>query len=184
MSISEMIGVFGFCLALGHISWQIWFQHRQNKERVRSSVFLEEFPCVKVVNIGVIPVYVAGVDLFVGDRKLPFEIVVRRRALPKSAGELGKEQWQRVGRPSYEEPLQRGAEQIFMLVCGAIPTKAELEKCAPRIVVRSNMGAIFRIKGKRVLEYLNALSSSKTEPVKSFIDLPGSFSGGGTYGDT
>jgi hypothetical protein len=89
-----------------------------------------------MASIGVIPVHVAGVELSVGERTVPFEAIVRHRTLAQYS------------------------EQIFVLTSKAVPTKEEMEKVPYHqvcIAVRSNGGEIYRIRGKPVLDFLNAV---------------------------
>lgn len=84
MTIGEFLGVSGFCLALAHVSWQVWFQHRQTRERIRAEIAWEPQPHLWVYNAGMIPVYLAGVELVIGTarKKIPFQAVIKMSALP------------------------------------------------------------------------------------------------------
>lgn len=101
MKTAEIVGVCGFILALLHICWQVWLQRSQNRERVCAKVSLGSKACVRVHNIGVIPVYLTSVELNVegeGEtRQFPFQTVLKMRSLPQSAGSLGEEAWQARG---------------------------------------------------------------------------------------
>jgi hypothetical protein len=47
-----VVAVLSLIVTLGHVAWQVWWQHRQNRERVRAAVLMEPQPHVKVHNIG------------------------------------------------------------------------------------------------------------------------------------
>lgn len=162
MTILETVGVLGFILSLAHICWQIWWQ---NRERVRAEVSVEPKLCAKVHNIGAMPVHLTGVQLIVNQdgtiREYPFQKVIVRRALPREAGCLGEEQWQLVGRPTYDEPLPRGGAYIFVLPKEAAPIQelvAEASRLKMGISVCSNACEICRLKEKHALLYLKRLA--------------------------
>lgn len=164
MTTIEILGASGFGLSLAHICWQVWWQHRQNRERVRGEVSVGAKPCVKVHNTGAMPVHLTGVQLIVkqdgASQEYPFQKVIVRQALPTAAGRLGEEQWQFVGRRTYDEPLPRGGAYIFALPKEAAPLQ-ELVTKADRlkmwISVCSNAGEICRLKQKQTLVYLKKL---------------------------
>lgn len=161
MNTAEIVGVFGFILAFLHICWQVWLQRSQNRERVRARVSLGSKPCVRVHNIGVVPVHLTGVELVIaGDgatRKFPFQAVLVGRSLPQKAGSLGEEFWQFRGTPTYREPLTRGNAYIFVLPKEAAPLSELLAKADELnmwVSIYSNGGEIDRIKKKDVVAYL------------------------------
>jgi hypothetical protein len=93
---------------------------------------------VKLGNIGE-----ACVELSVGERTVPFEAIARHPALAPA-------------------PEERGTERIFVLTSKAAPTKEEIEKVPSHqvcIAVRTNVGEIYRIRGKPALDFLNVVSS-------------------------
>ncbi len=157
MTIGEFLGVSGFCLALAHVSWQVWFQHRQTRERIRAEIAWEPQPHLWVYNAGMIPVYLAGVELVIGTarKKIPFQAVIKMSALPNETGALGHEQWQLTGQRTPKNPLERGAAHEFVLTKQmATPTLTTGGTQGAYIVVRSNAGELCRVKGKAVMDYL------------------------------
>jgi hypothetical protein len=164
MTTTEILGVSGFGLTLAHICWQVWWQHRQNREHVRAEIPLAPSPHVKVHNIGVMPVHLTGVRLVTSREGLrkdyPFQTVVVHQCLPTEAGRLGKEVWQLVGRATYPEPLQRGDAYSFVLPNAAAPVEellANARHLKMWISVYSNAGEVYRLKQKQVLRLLQAL---------------------------
>jgi hypothetical protein len=162
MTASELLGVAGFCIALftfvvtaAHIAWQVWWQHRQEKELVRVVIAMEPKLHVLVHNVGVVPVYLTGVELVADERRIPLLAVVRLQALPTEIGKAGTEVWQATGRKTYLEPLQRGDAHPFVLleVLPQLPKKAYIS-------VTSNAGVIRRLKGKPLARMLEALAKS------------------------
>jgi hypothetical protein len=163
-----IVGVCGFVMALSHVCWQIWWQLRQNKERVRAEFLEGPEPCVRVHNIGAIDVHVTGVDLVVECGRKTEKYVLQapaiHRAIPQAAGGLGNEIWQYVGDRSYGEPVQRGAAQVFGLPTGAAPLSellANPKNLRVYISVYSNAGEIFRLGKKNTLAYLTAVATQE-----------------------
>ena len=163
MNTAEIVGVCGFILAFLHICWQVWLQRSQNRERVRARVSLGSKPCVRVHNIGVVPVHLTGVELVIagdGDgatRKFPFQAVLVVRCLSQKAGSLGEESWQLRGTPTYHEPLTRGNAYIFVLPKEAAPLSellANADELNMWVSISSNGGEVDRLKKKDVVAYL------------------------------
>lgn len=167
MTTIEILGALGFGLSLAHIGWQIWWQHRQNRERVKAEISLGPNPCIKVHNTGNVSVYLSGVRLIVEQegttQKFPLQAPIVLRALPREAHLLGEEQWQLVGKPTYDEPLPRGGAYNFVLPIAAAQIDDLVEnamRLKMRISVFSNAGEIVRLKQKDTLVYLKALSEN------------------------
>ena len=167
MTIGEGLGVLGFILALLHVGWQVWWQRYQNTERVRADVALGPKPCVRVRNVGVVPVHLDGVELVVSENgttgRFPFQAVLVVQCLPTEAGRLGEEVWQFPGRKTYKDPLPRGGKYIFALSKEAAPVNSLVANGAKSkmwIAVYSNSGEIYRLRTKDALAYLSAVAKA------------------------
>jgi hypothetical protein len=162
MTTSETLGVLGFCVAcLGliftvlHIVWQVWWQHHQNRERVRALFLMDPEPHVRVHNIGVVPVFVRAVELVSGGKSYPFLSVVSHQALPTESGVVGRAVWQSLGTTTYPDPLERGDAYNFILATKALPAVAGGEY----ISVSSHAGELCRVTGKQVSDFLAAATT-------------------------
>lgn len=156
------VGVFSFVLALAHVVWQMWWQHWQTRERIRAEIAWEPQPHVWVYNAGMIPVYLAGVELVIGTarKQIPLQAVIKRPALPNESGGLGHEQWQLTGQRTPKNPLERGAAHEFVLTKQmATPSLTTGSTQGAYIAVRSNAGELCRVKGKAVMDYLGSVLS-------------------------
>ncbi len=173
MAANEVLAVAGFAVALlalllsmAHVAWQVWWQHRQQKERVRAIACVGAKPCIRVHNIGVIPVFLASVELVFettsGTRRLPLQCPFVHRVLAQDENGLSPEVWQLSGVGTYEEPLERGAACVFAFPTGVVPIIEMLAAAKGNgayISVCSNAGEIFRVGGKETLAFLTAVEN-------------------------
>jgi len=165
MTISEILGILGFILALFCLGWQMWSQHTQTRERVRAKILLQSKPCVQVHNTGLVPVHLTGAELVVVSskgitKKYPLQAMCAHRCLPQEAGRLSEEIWQFLGEPTYDEPLPPGGAYRFALPKEAAPLNelvVNAKKSKMWISFYSNGGELYRLRKKQALAYVGEL---------------------------
>ena len=128
--------------------------------------------CVRVHNIGVVPVHLAKVELIFESesvsRKFLFQSVIVQWSMPMddSTGGLGEEHWCLGSKPTYDKPLTRGEACNFVLVLKKSELNEILSKTRTskiRVSVCSNGGEICRVQKKDVLVLLNSMAEQKTK---------------------